>query len=228
MFCSKCGKEISDDSYFCEHCGNKVRELGEAKKESDDEIEIHEEATELQSETESDVQNYVQDDAGQESKSFGAPNMTSTHKRWIIPLVIIIVLMAAAAFTKGTDVVSVGNIDDDAASYKQESTAIKYSDFRKNHAKYTDRKLKFTGQIYEMKSEDGVKVFVLDTKFDEDYDMYVGDSLLVKYEGEANVDNYDTVTIYGETTGDEEKPKSAGNLYDKLPVVKAKYIDVGR
>jgi len=32
MFCSKCGKEISDDSKFCKHCGsNIVRDVQEDK-----------------------------------------------------------------------------------------------------------------------------------------------------------------------------------------------------
>ena len=29
MFCSKCGKEISKDSVFCEFCGNKIETLSE-------------------------------------------------------------------------------------------------------------------------------------------------------------------------------------------------------
>jgi len=27
MYCSKCGKEITDDSKFCEYCGNDITEV---------------------------------------------------------------------------------------------------------------------------------------------------------------------------------------------------------
>lgn len=38
MFCTKCGKEIPDDSRFCKHCGSKVKVIADDSKESADEL----------------------------------------------------------------------------------------------------------------------------------------------------------------------------------------------
>lgn len=37
MFCTKCGKEIPDDSQFCKHCGSKVKVFADDSKASSDE-----------------------------------------------------------------------------------------------------------------------------------------------------------------------------------------------
>ncbi len=37
MFCTKCGKEIPDDSQFCKHCGSKVKVIADDSKDSSDE-----------------------------------------------------------------------------------------------------------------------------------------------------------------------------------------------
>ena len=37
MFCTKCGKEIPDDSQFCKHCGSEVKVIADDSKDSSDE-----------------------------------------------------------------------------------------------------------------------------------------------------------------------------------------------
>lgn len=34
MFCTNCGKQIADDSVFCEHCGTKVTKVSEQKEDN--------------------------------------------------------------------------------------------------------------------------------------------------------------------------------------------------
>jgi len=41
MFCSKCGKEISEDAQFCQYCGNKIENKEETKEEKEIDLSIH-------------------------------------------------------------------------------------------------------------------------------------------------------------------------------------------
>ena len=155
-------------------------------------------------------------------------------KKILIPIAIIVGLLViggiAWAVTGGFGGGSTGgggsNVD--PATYKENCLLVPYDDLFDELDSYAGENVEFTGEVFEIKEEDGVKYLLTDTVYDAEYDMYFGGTIIIKCnpdkEGMPDVETWDEITVYGIVEGDMMEFESEYGDYT-VPVIDAQYID---
>ena len=154
-------------------------------------------------------------------------------KKILIPIAIIVGLLViggiAWAVTGGFGGGSTGGGSNvDPATYKENCLLVPYDELFDELDSYAGENVEFTGEVFEIKEEDGVKYLLTDTVYDAEYDMYFGGTIIIKCnpdkEGMPDVETWDEITVYGIVEGDMMEFESEYGDYT-VPVIDAQYID---
>ncbi|MBQ1383568.1 MAG: hypothetical protein IIY73_06630, partial [Solobacterium sp.] len=160
------------------------------------------------------------------------PPKKGGKKKFLIPLFIIIGLLVVGGIgwaVMGGGSKTADTSTADPATYKENCILVPYDDLFDDLEKYTGENVEFTGQIFEIHEEDGMKVFVMDTVHDTTNDTYYGGTLIVRCnpdkEGMPAVENWDVITVYGPVEEGLDTFSSEFGEYS-VPVIDAEYIDI--
>ena len=155
------------------------------------------------------------------------PQKKGGKKKVIIPIAIIVgllviggIIMAVTGGFGGGSSNNGGGHSGNASEYKENCMLVPYDDLFDNLDSYAGEDVEFTGEVFEM-HDDGL--FVMDTDYDEEYDMYYGGTLIIRYDGD-DVENWDEITVYGTVESDLAEFESEYGDYS-VPVIDAQYID---
>ncbi len=155
------------------------------------------------------------------------PQKKGGKKKVIIPIAIIVgllviggIIMAVTGGFGGGSSNNGGGHSGNASEYKENCMLVPYDDLFDNLDSYAGEDVEFTGEVFEM-HDDGL--FVMDTDYDEEYDMYYGGTLIIRYDGD-DVENWDQITVYGTVESDLAEFESEYGDYS-VPVIDAQYID---
>lgn len=155
------------------------------------------------------------------------PQKKGGKKKVIIPIAIIVgllviggIIMAVTGGLGGGSSNNGGGHSGNASEYKENCMLVPYDDLFDNLDSYAGEDVEFTGEVFEM-HDDGL--FVMDTDYDEEYDMYYGGTLIIRYDGD-DVENWDEITVYGTVESDLAEFESEYGDYS-VPVIDAQYID---
>ncbi len=154
-------------------------------------------------------------------------------KKFLIPLFIIIGLLVAGgifwAVTGGFGGSGGSGTNVDPATYKENCMLVPYDELFDELDSYAGENVEFTGEVFEVKEEDGMKYLLTDTIFDSEYEMYYGGTIIIKCnpdkEGMPEVEDWDVVTVYGIVENDMMEFNSEFGDYT-VPVIDAQYIDI--
>jgi hypothetical protein len=155
------------------------------------------------------------------------PQKKGGKKKVIIPIAIIVgllviggIIMAVTGGFGGGSSNNGGGHSGNASEYKENCMLVPYDDLFDNLDSYAGEDVEFTGEVFEM-HDDGL--FVMDTVYDEEYDMYYGGTLIIRYDGD-DVEDWDEITVYGTVESDLAEFESEYGDYS-VPVIDAQYID---
>ena len=155
------------------------------------------------------------------------PQKKGGKKKVIIPIAIIVgllviggIIMAVTGGFGGGSSNNGGGHSGNASEYKENCMLVPYDDLFDNLDSYAGEDVEFTGEVFEM-HDDGL--FVMDTDYDEESDMYYGGTLIIRYDGD-DVENWDEITVYGTVESDLAEFESEYGDYS-VPVIDAQYID---
>ena len=160
------------------------------------------------------------------------PPKKGGKKKFLVPLFIIIGLLVVGGIgwaVMGGGSKTADTPASDPATYKENCILVPYDDLFDDLEKYAGENVEFTGQIFEIHDEDGMKVFVMDTVHDSANDTYYGGTLIVRCnpdkEGMPEIENWDVITVYGIVEEGLDTFSSEFGEYS-VPVIDAEYIDI--
>jgi hypothetical protein len=102
------------------------------------------------------------------------------------------------------------------------AVTLPYNQLEKNADEYAGKRVKYTGQIFQIQEDYGSSVILLAVT-DEGYGFWT-DNIWVDYDGEIDSAEDDVITVYGTVTGSKSyETQIGGETY--VPQIKGKYID---
>jgi hypothetical protein len=107
-------------------------------------------------------------------------------------------------------------------AFEASAETVPYNQLEKDPERYAGKKVKFTGQIFQIQQDYGSTVILLAVT-NEGYDIW-DDNVWVDYSGEIKGAEDDIITVYARVTGEKSyKTQIGGETY--VPQVRAKYIE---
>lgn len=164
------------------------------------------------------------------ARETAAPKKKGGAKKIVLPIVIIagvLVLAAVLWGALGGGQGSGSNVPE--SEYKANCAVVSYDDLNSKLSTFKGDDIEFQGEIFEVHEEGNEVICVMDTAYDEEYAMYLGDTLIIKYDPEGistEPDEWDLVTVYGVVEDKEEFDSEYGDY--TAPVIRAKYIDIDK
>ena len=220
MYCRHCGKEIKDDSRFCEFCGTAVLPVGEvpvpAAEPASTPFAAGEPTRPVNGVPEgAHVSLSIQESGARRKKVVKAVSLT---------LLILVVGLGGFGLWSHFHRPDPAKLDE--AAYKEKAVLISYDDFFLNTAEYDDVLAQFSGTVSESGGKGSDSWFLLDTYYDPATALYYGGTVLVRGD-ESLLSAYkagQNVTVYGVTSPKRQTKTTATGIYD-IPVIRVKYID---
>ena len=152
---------------------------------------------------------------------------------FIIPLLILALCIGGAAAwqslagglptadTDGgdVDISDVSKIPED--KYKSGCLVADYDEMAADIAGMAGKNIKMTGEVFEVRKG----ILLIDTKFDPDYGVYYGGTMIVDTEAlEVDYSVGDEITVYGILKGEAEYYEGDYGKY-LIPAMKAVYVE---
>lgn len=109
------------------------------------------------------------------------------------------------------------------AQLRATAVAIPYNQLEKNPDRHAGKKVKYTGQIFQIQEDAGFTVILLAVTHEPLIDFW-DDNIWVNYEGTINSAEDDVITVYGEVVGSKSyETQVGGETY--VPEINAEIIE---
>lgn len=108
-------------------------------------------------------------------------------------------------------------------SFKDSAESISYDELNKDADSFAGRKVKYTGQVFQIQQDGSNGGIMLLSVTDEGYGYWT-DNVWVNYTGKTSANEDDIVTVYGTVVGSTSyETQIGGETY--VPEIDAKYIE---